>query len=176
MSAKKKLTAKQAAFIEEYLVDLNATQAAIRAGYKPKRAYSTGQENLSKPVIAEALAAAQQARSERTAINADRVVLELARLAQSDVRRLFTSDGHLLRVIDLDDDTAAAVSSVEVVSRQAGTRENPEIEYVHKIKLWDKNSALQTLAKHVGLNGSDPQQTTIVTIYMPDNRRDERRD
>ena len=65
------LTAKQHAFVEEYLVDMNATQAAIRAGYSPKTAYNIGSENLAKPEIAAALEKARAERSERTEITAD---------------------------------------------------------------------------------------------------------
>ena len=77
-----KLTPKQARFIEEYLVDLNATQAAIRAGYSARTANRIGPENLSKPVIAEAIQIAQLARSERTQITVDKVLedIELIKL------------------------------------------------------------------------------------------------
>jgi len=70
----KKLTAKQESFVAEYLIDLNATQAAIRAGYSEKTAYSIGQENLTKPEIAAAVAAAQAERSERTEVTQDYVL------------------------------------------------------------------------------------------------------
>ena len=77
-----KLTPKQARFVEEYLVDLNATQAAIRAGYSARTANRIGPENLSKPVIAEAIQIAQLARSERTQITVDKVLedIELIKL------------------------------------------------------------------------------------------------
>ena len=68
------LTAKQRCFVEEYLVDLNATQAAIRAGYSEKTAADIGCENLTKPNIQQAIAEAMQARSERTEIEADQVL------------------------------------------------------------------------------------------------------
>ena len=69
-----KLTAKQDRFVAEYLIDLNATQAAIRAGYSEKTAYSIGQENLKKPDIASAISAAQAKRAERTEITQDYVL------------------------------------------------------------------------------------------------------
>lgn len=72
------LTPKQKLFVDEYLVDLNATQAAIRAGYSEKTAYSIGNENLMKPEIAKAIQNAQQKRQERTEITQDRVVQEIA--------------------------------------------------------------------------------------------------
>ncbi len=70
----RKLTAKQQRFVEEYLVDLNATQAAIRAGYSAKTAYSIANENLNKPEIAEAIQKARGQQSERTQITADYVL------------------------------------------------------------------------------------------------------
>lgn len=79
-----RLTEKQKRFVEEYLVDLNATQAAIRAGYKPKSAYSIGQENLRKPEIQNALQAAIRQRSRRTEITADMVLSELGKVAFHD--------------------------------------------------------------------------------------------
>lgn len=68
------LTPKQQRFVEEYLIDLNATQAAIRAGYSEKTAYAVGHENLKKPEIAKALSAARGERSQRTEITADYVL------------------------------------------------------------------------------------------------------
>ena len=72
--AGQKLTAKQQRFVEEYLIDLNATQAAIRAGYSERTARQAGAENLTKPVIAEAIAAAQDERSKRIAVSQDYVL------------------------------------------------------------------------------------------------------
>ena len=76
------LTDKQRAFVAEYLVDLNATQAAIRAGYSPKTANQQGPENLVKPGIQVAIAAAQQARIKRTHIDQDYVMFRLQREAE----------------------------------------------------------------------------------------------
>ncbi len=78
------LTEKQKRFVEEYLVDLNATQAAIRAGYKGKTAGQTGSENLKKPEIQEAITRAIQNRQKRTEITQDRVLSELGKVAFSD--------------------------------------------------------------------------------------------
>lgn len=70
----KKLTPKQQRFVDEYLIDLNAAQAAIRAGYSKKTAYSIACENLTKPNIADAIAKAQEKRTERTEISQDYVI------------------------------------------------------------------------------------------------------
>src|SRR3546814_8117 len=81
------LTDKQRRFVEEYLVDLNATQAAIRAGYSKKTAASIGEENLRKPDIAKAIQEAQAARSKRTEITQDQVLKELAKIGFADIRK-----------------------------------------------------------------------------------------
>ena len=78
------LTAKQARFVEEYLIDLNATQAAIRAGYSAKTAHTIGHENLSKPEIAAAISAAKADRSERTEITLDYVLTRLMAEAERE--------------------------------------------------------------------------------------------
>lgn len=147
------LTAKQQRFVEEYLVDLNATQAAIRAGYSEATAKEQGSRLLTNVNIAEAIAEAQKARSERTGITADRVLQELARIGFSDLRNCLTSEGHLVDPQDWDDDTAAAISSLEVVKTNRGEKEEKDrpIEYTHKIKVWDKNSALEKIGKHLGM-------------------------
>ena len=75
------LTPKQQRFVDEYLIDCNATQAAIRAGYSPDTAKQQGTENLAKPAIVAAIAAAQAARKERTQVTADRVAKELSAIA-----------------------------------------------------------------------------------------------
>lgn len=79
-----KLTAKQAAFVSEYLVDLNASAAARRAGYSPRTANRAGHENLTKPDIAAAVAAAQEARAERLQITATEVLENLLRIAKGE--------------------------------------------------------------------------------------------
>lgn len=81
----KGLMPMQALFVQEYLVDLNATAAAKRAGYSPKTAYSIGQENLKKPEIKSAIQQAKKARRERTFITQDRILLELAAAAFADM-------------------------------------------------------------------------------------------
>ncbi len=80
------MTPRQRRFVEEYLVDLNATQAAKRAGYNP----GWGRELVHKPEVAAAIEKAQAKRAQRTRVSADRVVTELAKVAFGDPRRLFS--------------------------------------------------------------------------------------
>lgn len=152
------LTAKQRRFVEEYLIDLNATQAAIRAGYSKKTAHSVGWENLQKPEIQAAVSEAQAKRTERTGITQDRVLEELAKVGFSDLRRVLTATGGLISPQDWDDETAGAIGSLEVVVRPSPEVDddgNRGIEHVHKIKAWDKLSALEKIGKHLGMFGGE---------------------
>lgn len=142
------LTAKQQRFVDEYLIDLNATQAAIRTGYSKKTARQMGTENLSKPVIQEAIAKGMEDRSSRTGISPDRVLLELGRLAFVDIRKAYTEDGSLKPLHELDDDTAAAVAGMDVT--EIGTGDDA-IGFVKKIKLSDKKGALELVMRHLGM-------------------------
>jgi phage terminase small subunit len=142
------LTNKQAKFVDEYLLDLNATQAAIRAGYSKKAAALIGHENLRKPNIAAAISAAQESRSRTTKITSERVLKEIARIGFFDIRKLFEDDGRPRPVVDLDDDTAAAIAGLDVVS--IGNAETG-IGQVLKYKVASKNDALEKLCKHLGL-------------------------
>lgn len=96
------LTPKQARFVEEYLVDLNATQAAIRAGYSARTAGQTSFELLKKPEIQILISEAQKKRSKRTEITQDRVLQELAKLGFGDIRDIFSDDGSLKHPINMD--------------------------------------------------------------------------
>lgn len=108
------LTPKQERFVAEYLIDLNATQAAIRTGYSAKTAASQGARLLKQGGVGRAVQAAQQARAVRTEITQDRVLQELARIAFFDIRRLYRADGSMKDPCELDADTAAALASIEV--------------------------------------------------------------
>jgi phage terminase small subunit len=153
----KKLTPKQERFVEEYLIDLNATQAAIRAGYSQRTARQIGEENLSKPDISRAIHAAKAERSQRTHITQDRVLQELARIAFFDLRKLYREDGSLKGMHELDDEAAAVLAGVDVVE----TKGNAEIggedgirhipEYVKKVKIPDKVGALGLAMRHLGM-------------------------
>jgi phage terminase small subunit len=109
------MTSKQTRFVSEYLIDLNATKAAIRAGYSRKTAKSIGQENLTKPDIFARISACQEVLFARNAITADNVLQELARLAFFDVRDLFAPDGSMIPIHKLSRDAAAAIKGFELV-------------------------------------------------------------
>lgn len=164
------LTDKQQRFVEEYLIDLNATQAAIRAGYSESTARSIASENLSKPDIIEAISEAQAKRSQRTEITADRVLKELGRIGFSDIRNVLTPLGHLRNPNEWDDDTAAAIAAIEVVTNSGEAGRDDEgrklVERTHKIKTWDKVSALEKIAKHLGMFVERHEHSGEVTINI----------
>lgn len=146
------LTERQRVFCEEYLVDLNGYAAAVRAGYSQKTARQMAVQNLGHPAVVEYLQKLTKERSERTQITADRVITEVARLAFSDVRKLFDERGALKPVQDWPEDVAAAVASVEVDELFEGFGENRvQVGYTKKLKLWDKPRALEMLGKHLRL-------------------------
>ena len=112
------MTKKQKRFVDEYLIDLNATQAAIRAGYKAKngqRASEIGHELLQKTQVSEAISEAIAERSKRTGINADRVLLELARIAFVNADDVINAKDATLKE-DASRDDLAAIQSVKVKS------------------------------------------------------------
>ena len=160
------LTPKQAAFVAEYLVDLNATQAAIRAGYSAKTAKEQGARLLTNVHIAESIQAAQQARAERTEITQDRVLQEYAKLAFLDPRRFYDADGNLIDIPNLPADVAAAISGVDIAVEKAGSDEsgNPVFAQVRKIKLADKKGALDSVARHLGMFNDKISQTINAEI------------
>lgn len=159
------LTPKQRLFVAEYLIDLNATQAAIRAGYSHDTAAQQGHENLRKPDVANAIFEAQQKRAERTQITQDMVLRELAKIGFADIRKainwksslveeednpdggdvlvvktIVTNNVELIGSDDIDDDTAAAIS--EISQNATGGI---------KLKMHDKKGALVDIGRHLGM-------------------------
>lgn len=133
------MTPKQQRFIAEYLCDLNATQAAIRAGYGAKTANRAGTRLLSNAVIAGAIQKGQQKKLAKIELTAERILEEIRRVALSDIGQLFDERGALVRnVRDLPPEVRAVIASIEVVERTVPGSEPPETERIHKIRLWDK--------------------------------------
>lgn len=136
------MTKKQKRFVEEYLIDLNATQAAIRAGYSPDTAGSIGSENLKKPEIRARIDRAIAERSKRTGVNQDRVLMELAKLAFVNAKDVIDfSKGKVKE--DADPDDLACIQSVKIRPTEFGEE--------REIKLFDKKGALVDLGKHLGM-------------------------
>ena len=155
----KKLTPKQRQFVDEYLIDLNATQAAIRAGYSVRTAAEIGRQNLMKLEIQNAIWKVQAERSARTEITADRVVKELARIAFANPRKIFKWGPGGITLLDseqLTDDEAAVSEVSETTTENGGSI---------KAKLHDKIKALDLLGRHLGMF-VDKQEITGGTITV----------
>lgn len=144
----KPLPPRRAAFVREYLVDLNGTQAAIRAGYAPKSAGQTADDLLRIPQVAAEVAEAMAKRAVRTEITQDRVIKEVARIAFLDIRKLFDANGAMKPIHDIDDETAAALASIECL--EVG-EEGVAVGVLKKLKLTDKKGALELLMRHMGM-------------------------
>jgi phage terminase small subunit len=144
------MTPKQERFVAEYLVDLNATQAAIRCGYSEKTASSQGERLLRNAEIASAVAKSTQAQLQTVAVTAERVKARLAALAFSDIRGFYDEAGNLKPLKDLTEDQAAAIAGFEIIKKNAAAGDGV-VDTVHKIKIADQLKALEMLAKHFGL-------------------------
>lgn len=158
------LTPKQLRWIEEYQVDLNATQAAARAGYSARTANRTGARMLSNAVIMAAVRTRLAARSARISAQADDVLRELLRIAYSDIGDVldFAGDAPRLRSArDIPDAARRCVSSMKVRRYTEGRGDNARDVEVTEFKLWDKLSALDKLARHLGLLKDG------ITVHLP---------
>lgn len=136
------MTKKQKRFVEEYLIDLNATQAAIRAGYKPDTAGAIGSENLKKPEIKAAVDRAMAERSKRTGVNQDRILRELARIGFAKITDVADPKTGKIKESASDDDLAC-IQSIKVKPGEFGTE--------REVKMYDKKSALVEMGKHLGM-------------------------
>ena len=167
VSSVAKLNDRQRQFCREYIIDFNATQAAIRAGYSAKTAKSIGQRLLTNVDIQAEIQRLMAERSARTEITADRVLQELARLSFFDIRRLVYADGKPIPIEELDDDIAAAIVGLELVDyyevNDAGKR--VWAGYVKKYKLADKKGSLELVGRHLGMfDGGGKGISSEVTI------------
>ena len=165
-----KITKKNEVFCEEYLIDLNATQAAIRAGYSPNAAGSIGSELLKKPEIRARIDQAMAERSKRTGINADRVLRELGRIAflnPKDVIDLNTAE-----VLDTaNDDDLAVIAGVKVKyvpHKDFDEDGEPVIEQAieREVKMADKLKALELCGRHLGMFKDNPEGNAPVTVVI----------
>lgn len=136
------LTPKQVLFVEEYLVDLNATQAAIRAGYSEKTAGRIGAENIQKPVIQEAIAERMKMRIERTEITQDRVLMDIELIKHDAMRVLEDKDGRKMMI-----NHAAALKACELQGRH--------------LQMWNDRLAL------MNKDGSPLLQNLTVNLVRP---------
>ena len=148
------LTAKQRRFVEEYLLDANATQAAIRAGYSESNARQQGHRLLTKANVADAIEKAQAERAERVQVTADEVLAELKKLGFSNMLDYATVQADGTAYVDLSSLTreqAAAIQEMTVDEYTEGRGEDARPVKKVKVKLVDKKGTLELLGRHLGL-------------------------
>lgn len=145
------LTKKQRLFVEEYLVDLNATQAAIRAGYSTRRAAEIGYQLLQRPEVAQAIQAAMAERSKRTEVEADYVIRRLREIDEMDVLDILEDDGSFRSIRDWPRVWRQFLSGIEIAELFEGRGDDRRIAGVlRKVKWPDKLRNLELLSRHVG--------------------------
>lgn len=149
------MTNAQKRFCDEYLIDLNATRA-YKVAYPNCKKDETARANSSRLLtianIQEYISEKQIEIEKRTEVTQDMVIKELAKIAFLDIRKLYTENGQLKNIADIDDDTVGAISSLETLEEYDGYGDNREkIGDTQKVKLLDKTKALELLGKHLGL-------------------------
>lgn len=144
------LTPKQQRFVAAYLVNLNATEAAIEAGYSRKTAQEQGSRLLSNVMVASEVAKGTAKQLEKVGLTAEMVKERLRLIGFQDIRQLFDADGNLKPIHTLSDEAAVMVAGVEVIKKNAAAGDGV-IDTVHKVKVVDPIKSLEMLAKHFGI-------------------------
>lgn len=177
------MTPKEERFIAEYLVDLNGSAAAVRAGYTPRNARTTAQEILARPHIAEAIEKAKAKRLNRIEMTQDQVIEELSLLAFSDVTHYVIDDsGNVQLTASAPTGAQRALQSVKRRTIVSGSGENARTVHEVEIKLWDKIAPLMRAGRHLDVHGfsdriehtgKDGEPLNPVTVYeIPSNGRE----
>ncbi|NKE95237.1 terminase small subunit [Pantoea agglomerans] len=154
------LTDKQEMFCREYLIDLNATQAAIRAGYSDNTARKIGSENLTKPDIAQRIIDLKSERNERVEINADYVLRRLVEIDEMDVLDILKDDGGLKMVHEWPKVWRTTLSGLDILTTVTNFDETTMENILKKIKWPDKVKNLELIGKHVAVQAFREQVKT----------------
>lgn len=157
----KKLNKKQQLFVDEYLIDLNATQAAIRAGYKRTEYTDTNANKiLENTRVAEEIEKQMAERSKRTGINQDRVIQELAKIAFVNAADVIDVDTATVRP-DAKPEDLACIASVKVKRTTKGKNVIEERE----VRFYDKKDSLVQLGKHLGMFKDKAQLDIVLPVF-----------
>jgi phage terminase small subunit len=142
------LTIREQRFIEEYPKDLDGTRAVLAAGYSPNGAAVTACVLLKRPKIQRALSGEFDKRRKRVEVDQDQVLGELAKLAFFDPRKVFTAQGNVIGITDIDETTAKAISSFTITEQ---FNASGDLTRRTRISFWNKRGALVDLGNHLGL-------------------------
>lgn len=156
-------------FCDHYLIHFNGAKAAEQAGYSKKTAAQQASRMLTKVKVQDYLQSRKEKIAEKLQYSQERTMLEIARVAFGDIRNLFTVDGALKSITELDDDTAAIISSVEVTEEEVTARDIEVEEKIvagttKKVKLWDKMKGLEMLAKHYKIYSDAPVNNNTISV------------
>lgn len=154
------MTLKNQRFVDEYLIDLNQTQAAIRAGYSPRSAHNQGERLMKNAEVHTRIAEAMAELSKRTGVNQERVIRELARVAFINATDVINMSDATIKS-DAGRDDTAAISSVKV--KTIPTEEGEIVE--REVKISDKLKALELLGKHLGMFTEKLDVTGKVVVF-----------
>ena len=162
------ISEKQQLFCQEYLIDLNATQAAIRAGYNSRSANKNAARLMVNDGIRDEISRLQEQRSKATGIAAEHVIRELAFIAFANIRSLFNADGTMIPVHELDEASARSIAAIDVVNEHINTDNGTTTKrFKLKVRLNDKVRALELLGRHLGMfNGPNSTSAPVGNVVF----------
>lgn len=170
-----KLTPKQEAFCSEYLIDLNASAAARRAGYSEDTAGAIGWENLKKPEIQFRLTELRQKLNRNNDDLAQKVIEELKKVGFSNIQDFIETGNSIKDLSTVDAIKAGAIAGIKKSVTTFGDGEGNEGEKTTvEFKLWDKLSALDKLGRHLGIFEVDnKQKSAVINVNLTDDNDDD---
>lgn len=155
----REITAKQKRFCQEYVIDSNATQAAIRAGYSKRTARSQGQRLLTNVDIENYISKLQEDIQERNKITIDECVGFLANMARVDIADFYADNGQLKSIHDIPKESRQAIAELSVFEEYQGVGKDRElIGFTKKVKTTDRKGVIVELMKHLGGYKIDNEQ------------------
>lgn len=174
-----KLTPKQQRFVEEYLKDLNATRAAVRAGYSARTADRIAHETLRKPAVADAVAERMRARSEKVGADSEWVLRRLIAEAEADLADLYDEQGNLRHPSQWPaiwrTGLVAGIETFQAPTGAVDQKGKPIYAPVRKLKLADRTRIVELIGKHVnvgafreqvGLSGPDGGPVQVAEVKL----------
>lgn len=170
-----KLKPKQEMFCREYLIDLNATKAAIRAGYSKKTANEQGSQMLAIDYIAARIQQLMTERAQEVGVTASDVLRELLLIAKTDLGQAYDDEGHLKPIHEIPEDIRRAIAGIKVFDEFEGFgKDRVKVGEVREVKFWDKPKALELLGRHLKLFTDKVEHTgddggPLVILTMPAN-------
>lgn len=158
------LTKIQERFVEEYLIDFNGTQAAIRAGYAPKSAASRAWRLLQRHEVQVAISAQREMLVQVAQVTQEEVVEGYRNIAFFDPAECFDESGNILRLDKMPKAVRYAIASIDVERRREGRGEENEVITVKKIRFWPRPDALDALGRYLGLFNADKSKQTNINV------------